>query len=275
MGIASILKGKSMGFLSKVKEEALVRSRRCCCICWHFAGLYTNVHHIVQEADGGANDLDNAIALCLRCHGEVGHYNDRHPIGNKYPPSEVRGHRDAWWKWCETNVSAPLPHDPISVSPTAIRVTGGGWGGQTPLTIHNKSSNVYYAVWVKIAVGIAGRRAEDFAIEGFNSPDALTASIGGVKISGDALVIFGPDESQSDSLYLVISKINPATALTYTVTVQGRENGGCVQIPVMILAFSADLQAPPLIQKPGEVALSFTPPEPMAPRGYRVKLDPL
>jgi len=54
-----------MGFPKAVKEEALVRSRRHCCVCHKFAGLYTNVHHIEQEADGGPNDLDNAVVLCL------------------------------------------------------------------------------------------------------------------------------------------------------------------------------------------------------------------
>lgn len=92
-----------MPFEQKIKEEALVNSRRCCCVCQKFAGLYTNIHHIVQESDGGSNKIENAIALCLRCHGEAGHYNQDHPIGNKYSPSELRKHRDKWWKWCNDN----------------------------------------------------------------------------------------------------------------------------------------------------------------------------
>jgi demethylmenaquinone methyltransferase/2-methoxy-6-polyprenyl-1,4-benzoquinol methylase len=47
-------------------------------VCGDFAGHYTNVHHIVQEARGGSNEIDNAIALCERCHGEAGHYNPDH-----------------------------------------------------------------------------------------------------------------------------------------------------------------------------------------------------
>lgn len=95
-----------MSFPATVKEEALVKSRRCCCICHTFTGLNNNVHHIIQEADGGANTLDNAIVLCLPCHGNVGHYNVRHPIGNKYSPTELRKHRDLWWTWCEENPTA-------------------------------------------------------------------------------------------------------------------------------------------------------------------------
>ncbi|YAF94537.1 MAG: HNH endonuclease [Nodularia sp. CChRGM 3473] len=90
-----------MPFPGKIKETALVKSRRCCCVCHEQAGLYVEVHHIVQEADGGANDLENAIVLCFRCHAEAGHYNPRHPRGTKYSPSELRKHRDAWWKYYE------------------------------------------------------------------------------------------------------------------------------------------------------------------------------
>lgn len=86
-----------MPFSPKIKEDALVKSRRRCCVCQEFAGRNVNVHHIVPEADGGINELDNAIVLCFRCHAEAGHYNLRHPLGTKYSPTELRRHRDEWW----------------------------------------------------------------------------------------------------------------------------------------------------------------------------------
>lgn len=98
-----------MAFGENVKREALVRSKRCCCICNQFAGLFINVHHIIPEAQGGPDTLDNAIVLCLRCHGEVGHYNPLHPIGNKYSQEELIRHRDEWWKSCKENPHMPLP----------------------------------------------------------------------------------------------------------------------------------------------------------------------
>src|SRR5690348_6496029 len=111
-----------MAWPRDVQEEALVRSRRCCCICHEFAGLYVNVHHIVQEADGGTSEIDNAVVLCLRCHGDIGHYNPRHPIGTKYRPDEVRRHRDAWWAYIQENPAVPLPVGPITLSPSLIRL---------------------------------------------------------------------------------------------------------------------------------------------------------
>jgi hypothetical protein len=95
-----------MPFPPKVKEDALVYSARCCCLCRKFAGVATNVHHIIAEADGGPDTLENAIVLCLDCHAEVGHYNPKHPIGNKYSQSELRRHRDEWWRICR---DAPAP----------------------------------------------------------------------------------------------------------------------------------------------------------------------
>ena len=86
-----------MPFPPSVREEALVRSSRRCCVCREFVGRAINVHHIVQEADGGPNTIENAIVLCLRCHSEAGHFNARHPIGTKYSPSELVRHRDQFW----------------------------------------------------------------------------------------------------------------------------------------------------------------------------------
>jgi len=89
-----------MPFPKSIREEALVKSQRHCCVCHEFAGRAINVHHIKQECDGGENTLENAIVLCLRCHSEAGHFNPRHPIGTSYSPSELIRHRDEWIKAC-------------------------------------------------------------------------------------------------------------------------------------------------------------------------------
>jgi hypothetical protein len=113
-------------FSSALRIGALVKSRRKCCVCGQFAGRDAEVHHIVQEADGGPNTINNAIVLCSRCHGEAGHYNPRHPRGTKYSPAELRRHRDAWWRYCETLAREDLPPgaEPITAA-AEVRVKVG------------------------------------------------------------------------------------------------------------------------------------------------------
>ncbi len=94
-----------MPFPKHLREEALVRSQRHCCVCHDFAGRAINVHHIIQESDGGPNTLENAIVLCLRCHSEAGHFNPRHPIGTSYSPAELIRHRDLWWEACRSGTA--------------------------------------------------------------------------------------------------------------------------------------------------------------------------
>lgn len=95
-----------MPFPDSVREEALVRSRRSCCVCRQQCGRNIEVHHIEPEASGGANTLDNAIALCFDCHADAGHYNPSHPRGTKFSPRELRRHRDAWWAALQTEAAA-------------------------------------------------------------------------------------------------------------------------------------------------------------------------
>jgi len=92
-----------MPFVDDIREKVLVLSHRRCCVCHDFAGRSVNVHHIIQEADGGLNTIENAICLCLRCHAEAGHFNSRHPLGTKYSPKELHAHRDQWWRHYEEN----------------------------------------------------------------------------------------------------------------------------------------------------------------------------
>ena len=111
-----------MPFPKKIREEALVKSKRRCCICHDFAGRAINVHHIKQECDDGENNIENAIVLCLRCHSEAGHFNPKHPIGTKYSPKEIKRHRDNWLSDCESgkanyNLSVETVVKRISTSP--------------------------------------------------------------------------------------------------------------------------------------------------------------
>jgi len=71
-----------------------VRCNRQCCLCLKQCGVNIEAAHIIAEAEGGSNDAENGIPLCLDCHQEVGSYNDKHPRGNKIRPEELRARRD-------------------------------------------------------------------------------------------------------------------------------------------------------------------------------------
>ena len=87
-----------MAFSVKVQEDALVACCRFCCICHRFAGTHIEIHHIIQKADGGSDEFDNAIPLCLDCHAEMGRSDSHHPGRKAYTPSELKRHRDNWYK---------------------------------------------------------------------------------------------------------------------------------------------------------------------------------
>jgi hypothetical protein len=96
-------------------EDLLVACKRRCCVCHRFCGTKIELDHIEQRADGGSDDISNAIPLCFDCHAEVHAYNDRHPRGRKFKPGELRKHRDEWVNLCQARpeifVNAPLNQD--------------------------------------------------------------------------------------------------------------------------------------------------------------------
>lgn len=87
-----------MSFPPSVKESALVVCGRSCCICHKFCGIKIECHHIIQEADGGENTLDNCIPLCFDCHADMKSYDNKHPRGTKYTSIELKRHRDSWFE---------------------------------------------------------------------------------------------------------------------------------------------------------------------------------
>ncbi|MBU4566275.1 MAG: HNH endonuclease [Desulfarculus sp.] len=83
-----------MGFSPKARTKVLLWSDRHCCLCKKPCDTNIEVHHIVPEANGGSNRIENAIPLCFDCHGKVQNYNDYHPLGNKYKPEELKARRE-------------------------------------------------------------------------------------------------------------------------------------------------------------------------------------
>lgn len=85
-----------MAFSKETKIKAMLDSARHCCVCHRYRGVRVEVHHIVPVAQGGTDSDDNAIALCFDCHADAGHYNPKHPRGNKFSPNELRLAKEVW-----------------------------------------------------------------------------------------------------------------------------------------------------------------------------------
>ena len=96
-----------MAFSRAVKKEALVAAGRRCCLCQRFKGVRLEVHHVEPESEGGSSDFRNAMALCFDCHADVGHYNSRHPKGNRYSRDELRRHRERHYELIESGSLSP------------------------------------------------------------------------------------------------------------------------------------------------------------------------
>lgn len=83
-----------MTFDQPTRTKALLWCDRHCCLCKKACGVNIEVHHLISEAEGGTNEIDNAIPLCFECHSEVMRYNDQHPRGTKYKVDELRTRRE-------------------------------------------------------------------------------------------------------------------------------------------------------------------------------------
>jgi hypothetical protein len=70
---------------------------------------------MLPSAEGGTDDIDNAIAVCFECHAEIHSYNVNHPRGRKFRPDELREFKREWLRICkehpEVLVNAPRKID--------------------------------------------------------------------------------------------------------------------------------------------------------------------
>lgn len=60
-----------MAITDEMEAEVLSKSARHCCICRNFLPLKVQVHHIIKQSDGGTDDIDNLIPVCIDCHSSI------------------------------------------------------------------------------------------------------------------------------------------------------------------------------------------------------------
>lgn len=89
------------GFNPKEVSELLSQVHRRCCICHRFCGTKMETDHIDQKAEGGSDEIENAIPVCFECHAEIHSYNDKHPRGRKFRPDELKQHKNQWIEICQ------------------------------------------------------------------------------------------------------------------------------------------------------------------------------
>lgn len=253
-----------MPFSPAVRQEALLRSKRHCCVFQEFAGRAVNVHHIDPESEGGSSEIDNAIVLCLRCHSEAGHYNDAHPIGNKYRPDELRAHRDAWWKWCADNPAVMPPKSPIGVAPRVVDVLPGKWTRKTVVTVHNRWDAPLFEIWVKASIRGPTSLDESIEIAPTVAKGAISATCAYLTVSGSVLALYGSDAAGTRAQLLRIYGLGPGESIALNVidTSRASGNGERGQIEFSILDFG---DTPPALLEQEDkqtLALLFTAPEP-------------
>ncbi len=103
--------GRIMAFDQKLRTTVLLWCDRHCCLCKKACGVNIEVHHIIPEASGGSNDIDNALPLCFNCHSEVSRYNTEQPMGTKYKPEELKARREQVYEEFTRHLVPPVHYE--------------------------------------------------------------------------------------------------------------------------------------------------------------------
>lgn len=78
-----------MPFSESVKLEVRRRAQLKCCIC---RDIGVEIHHIIPQANGGEDTVENAAPLCPSCHEKYGD----NPKKRKF----IREAREVWYEYC-------------------------------------------------------------------------------------------------------------------------------------------------------------------------------
>lgn len=100
-----------MAFPEAGVAQLLADCKRHCCVCWRWCGTKMHLHHIIPRADGGADEIDNAIPVCLDCHAEI---ESRGNMGRQFTQAELREHKRRWLEICRDQPAVVIQSNRIA-----------------------------------------------------------------------------------------------------------------------------------------------------------------
>lgn len=103
-----------MPFSEKIKIEVKKRSTFQCCRC-HYIGI--EAHHILPEAEGGHDTIDNAAPLCPSCHSLLG--------ANPEKRKEIKQMRDWWYEVVSEKYSPAKREEFEKINEKLQKIQGG------------------------------------------------------------------------------------------------------------------------------------------------------
>lgn len=229
-----------MGFTPKVKEEVLWNSRRCCAVCREFAGRDNEVHHIIPEADGGPNTIDNAINLCSRCHIEASHYDARQPKGTKYSPDELRRFRDELWQAAEEKRHLILTRGNVSVNPAVIETTILNLDAKQTVSVTNSNPQPLYNVQASLTISQGTLTTKDLDIEARSLGEEMVKLPGGAEMYTNVAILYGKDDVGRELAVIDVRELAPFSQALIDVLVPG---GKPAEIVVMLDNYDAETES--------------------------------
>lgn len=152
-------------------DRMMVKCGRRCCICRRFRPTKLQVHHIIEQSQGGSDEEDNLIVTCLSRHSDV---HTKVPFARRFSVAELKGHRDAVVRMVEAGTLSAgdtddtdetvatviremraVPKPPVELFPEAVEIltkavgVEGGMQGMIHFVRHE--------MWFSLLVGGVGQ----------------------------------------------------------------------------------------------------------------------
>lgn len=101
----------------KNSADVLFKCGRHCCICRRFRPTMLQVHHIIERQDGGTDEIDNLMAVCLTCHSDA---HTTGPFARRFTADELKQHRNRVYEMVRNGTLVPPNDDAIPAMPADL-----------------------------------------------------------------------------------------------------------------------------------------------------------
>lgn len=149
---------------------------------------------------------------------------------------------------------------PVEVSPAQINLRADEWDVMSMFSVHNRTEEMLYEVYLKLVIEGRRRKANNIEIEPKTGPGFVSVNLSDISVNFDFVRLDGLDSGGRECVFLILYRLAPKATESFVMKLRSDQAVDTKPARIVLKVTKYSKKPAPLLSKKG-IGFSFEIPE--------------